>query len=49
MSIEYCEKCGNRIDTDYDSEHFGEDGEGCEYDELDYAITTSTIKKIKNT
>ena len=30
MSVEYCEKCNQTIDTDYNSEHFGEDVNGCE-------------------
>lgn len=26
MSIQYCEKCGQYIDTDYNAEHFEECG-----------------------
>ena len=29
MSVMYCHTCGQFIDTDYDAEHFGEDGESC--------------------
>lgn len=30
MSIEYCDKCDTYIDTDFNAEHFGENGDECE-------------------
>jgi len=30
MSIEYCEKCDEHIDTDFNAEHFDEEVNGCE-------------------
>ena len=30
MSIQYCEKCDQYIDTDFNAEHFDEEVGGCE-------------------
>jgi hypothetical protein len=30
MSIIHCEHCGQNVDTDFNSEHFNEDDNGCE-------------------
>lgn len=30
MSIQYCEKCNQYIDTDFNSEHFDDEVNGCE-------------------
>jgi hypothetical protein len=30
MSMEYCEKCDQFIDTDFNAEHFADDVNGCE-------------------
>lgn len=35
MSIQYCEKCGNYIDTDFNAEHFDEEFDGCEYNHIE--------------
>lgn len=29
MSIEHCKQCDRDVDTDYDSEHFDEEYNGC--------------------
>lgn len=30
MSLEYCHKCGQTIDTDFNAEHFDDEVNGCE-------------------
>jgi len=30
MSITFCDKCDNYIDTDFNAEHFDEEVKGCE-------------------
>jgi hypothetical protein len=30
MSIQYCEKCNQYIDTDFNAEHFADEVGGCE-------------------
>jgi len=42
MSIQYCEKCDSHIDTDFNSEHFDEEVNGCEstFEEIEGAPET---------